>query len=244
MGNRASANILFVFALGISVCLLYSAEFISFRKVETLDGLTCPEDATVFSLLSIMSNIHCSFQCSRYGTCVVAFYKPSKKKCVGCNTSSKENMVTEDEYIGYVLDKSCGILPSIDNGNYTLDPGTNTATLICGDKFRASTDTIRCQPNGTWETATCEEYDCYLTTSWEYRGKRNTTFSMQPCLRWDSPLFDIRCETKPCPEPREEAENYCRNPKWGIDDAPYCIAEYTDNNPDKYYENHCGILKC
>ncbi|XP_060554419.1 uncharacterized protein LOC132715432 [Ruditapes philippinarum] len=239
MTNAFLCNIFHLFALGLSRCLVSSAQFNNFLNDGTFDGLTCPESGIVFNVLNIQSDIQCAFQCPRYDTCVAVFYKPSEKKCVGCLTT--EGMTTEEGNIGYA--SGCGTPPPIAYGNITLTSGTNfmdTATVACDSRFRASSETITCTSDGVWETATCEEYDCYLTTPGEYKGKRNTTYMGTTCFRWDSPEATSFCETSYCPDPAE-AENYCRNSDFDENSSPWCIPESVTQD---FYKQSCEIHKC
>ncbi|XP_060582799.1 plasminogen-like [Ruditapes philippinarum] len=117
----------------------------------------------------------------------------------------------------------------------------DTATVTCDAWYQTRNNTITGQISGEWETTICE--DCYLTTPWEYTGKRNTTVTGMPCHRWDSPEAMIHGYTdlQYFPESTlSEAENFCRNPdSW--DYEPWCIT--TNENAPNYWE-YCDIKKC
>lgn len=60
--------------------------------------------------------------------------------------------------IMYIICLDCGPLPTIlygtTYGNGTTTVGMNV-TVNCSEGYNASSDTILCQPNGTWSSVIC-----------------------------------------------------------------------------------------
>ncbi|XP_060554201.1 tyrosine-protein kinase transmembrane receptor Ror2-like [Ruditapes philippinarum] len=215
MRNSASANSLSFFALGMSVCLLYSSEFFILRRARVFDGYTCPDSKRVLSVGKVYSDMQCALYCKKSSSCVDIFYQPEKRRCDGCMYFLETELEIADGSLHYTR-RDCGIPSSIAYGNISLKSGTNfmdRATVNCDPRFRARPDEITCTFNGIWETAFCEEYDCYIQNTRSYRGKRNITKYGNICKRWDDNSYKNEIRVNLMPEASfSEAENYCRCP--------------------------------
>ncbi|XP_060588871.1 sushi, von Willebrand factor type A, EGF and pentraxin domain-containing protein 1-like [Ruditapes philippinarum] len=137
---------------------------------------------------------------------------------------------------------SCGVPPSVTNGNVDSYTGTvyqETASISCNTNFEASADTISCQASGNWETVACNAADCYVNNVWDYAGTRNITPSGYPCDLWTNHIGDYRVNVDWMPESSiADAKNYCRQPSsysWNI----WCFSTH----PSYEYEL-CGISQC
>ncbi|XP_060554197.1 uncharacterized protein LOC132715223 [Ruditapes philippinarum] len=241
MRNTASANALSFFALGMSVCLLYSSEFFDLRRNRVFDGYTCPDLKRVFSTDKVYSDMQCALYCKYSSSCVDIFYQPEKRRCDGCMHVLETELEIANGSLHYTRGGDCGILPSIAYGNISLKSGTHfmdRATVNCDPRFRARPDEISCTSNGNWEKAFCEEYDCFITDVRSYRGKRNITETGITCERWDDYSHNINVDLLP-ETSFSEAENYCRLPNliWG---HLWCYA-VTETGT---VMTGCGITKC
>ncbi|XP_045184352.2 sushi, von Willebrand factor type A, EGF and pentraxin domain-containing protein 1-like [Mercenaria mercenaria] len=198
----------------------------------TCDPISCGVPATIANGI-ITLNGGTTYQDTASATCDTGFVENTST--IRCTASGSWDTVTCDLI-------SCGSPPSIANGNIALNSGTiylDTASVTCNANFHASSSTITCTASGSWETASCNPDDCFVSNVWDYAGTKNVTPSGYACENWVDHSSDWRVNAEWMPESTiADAKNYCRQPadqNWNI----WCFS----SNPNHEYEL-CGISQC
>ncbi|XP_045184512.2 uncharacterized protein LOC123542643 [Mercenaria mercenaria] len=71
-----------------------TSDFIQFRRINALDGITCQASQNIFNVTGVQSEIQCSLLCTEAQTCVGVFHQPQTKECFGCSSFTADETLS------------------------------------------------------------------------------------------------------------------------------------------------------
>ncbi|XP_053387809.1 fucolectin-like [Mercenaria mercenaria] len=71
-----------------------TSDFIQFRRINALDGITCQASQNMFNVTEVQSGIKCSLLCTEAQACVGVFHQAQTKECFGCSSFTADETLS------------------------------------------------------------------------------------------------------------------------------------------------------